>query len=134
MRHVLAFIALLLSVASVACSSPNGGEWTGTFEGHVRGTMDFSIDRRGTKLEGKMTGETVEGEPFRASLEGRIRGADYRATFEGRARNGIHFKGIMRGTIAQGTGKGNWEATLYSPLARGRSGEVSGHWEARQTK
>ena len=63
-------VAVLLAI--VSCSSPNRGWWRGSFEGDVAGIMEFSINSRGTRATGKVTGALSSGESFRAEFEGTL--------------------------------------------------------------
>lgn len=126
---VLGLLALVAFLA--ACGSPNRGEWEGIFDGSVSGTVHFEINARGTRLTGALDGTTRNGQPFEAEMEGRIRGEHFYATFEGKSRAGllpVAFDGLMRGTLAEGVGRGDWTAEL-----KPRSGGVmKGGWEVRQ--
>lgn len=124
-------ILLVFLVLALACSSPNRGRWSGTFDGSVSGTVEFDINARGTKVKGRMNGETVNGEPFRATLEGVLRQDFFRADFEGRAGGSlglpVPFTGEMTGSLDLGVGRGEWNCTLW----RG-SGTLQGTWSVEQ--
>ena len=92
--------AMLAAALLAACSSPNRGKWSGTFDGSVAGTVDFTINARGTALEGKMEGATTDGAPFHATMKGTIRDNYFYANFEGRTDTGLRpipFTGFMKG-------------------------------------
>lgn len=118
----------LLSLA--ACRSPNRGVWRGTFDGSVRGTVEFRINARGTRLSGSMSGATREQQPFRAEMSGKIQGDHFYATFTGASRAGalpVAFEGFLRGTLAAGHGSGDWQCELT--LTRQK---LKGEWEVEQ--
>ncbi|MEM7052566.1 MAG: hypothetical protein AAF604_23080 [Acidobacteriota bacterium] len=134
-RWITAAFALLWLGALAACSSPNRGAWGGTFDGSVAGVVEFRINARGTALEGRLEGETVEGQPFVAEMEGRIEGSAFYATFEGDGRAGLYpvpFKGFMKGILDAGRGAGDWEAQLEDPLGRPQGGKLIGTWTVEQ--
>ncbi len=117
-------VALLLLTACQ--KSPHRGSWSGTFTGDVTGVVDFEINGAGTEIEGSMDGETREGQPFVAEIEGILRTGYIDATFQGRATsNGlpVPFEGRMTGDLegsepGDGRGGGEWEATLSFPEVR----------------
>lgn len=123
--------ALLLSALAVGCApSPDRGTWDGTFDGSLSGVVRFHIDTRGTRLTGTFEGETRDGAPFTAEMEGRVRGDDFYATFEGTGRAALYrvpFSGFMTGQLGDGRAGGRWEAEI-----RGQSGELEGAWRAEQ--
>jgi len=126
-----ASVGLTLVLLTLACSSPNRGRWNGTFGGSVSGTVEFEINTRGTKVKGRMTGETMNGEPFRATLEGVLRQDFFRADFEGRAGSSlglpVPFTGEMTGSLDLGIGRGEWSCTLWR-----NSGTLQGTWSVDQ--
>ncbi len=124
-RAVIAGLAL-----AAACSSPDRGVWTGTFDGSVAGTVEFTINSRGTSLEGKMEGATSDGSPFHAKMKGTIRDTYFYATFNGRTDTGLRpipFTGFMKGELAGGQGVGEWDATI-----RFTQNQVNGTWSVKQ--
>jgi|SRR5687768_3394002 len=128
-------LALVLGTSTLgglatACSSPNRGTWRGTFQGSVNGTVEFRINTSGTELDGSLTGQTTDGAPFNAEMEGKINGEFFYATFAGRADSGmrpIPFEGFLRGQLGAGTATGDWECELRFTRAK-----MSGKWEAKQ--
>jgi len=117
-------------LALAACSSPNRGSWSGTFDGSVAGAVDFTINTRGTSLEGKMEGTTSDGSPFHAKMKGTIRETYFYATFDGRTDTGLRpipFEGFMKGELAAGKGSGEWDATI-----RFTSSKMNGTWTVTQ--
>lgn len=126
---LLATLALAALLAGCG-PSPNRGSWDGEFDGTLRGVVRFRIDTRGTSLTGTFEGETSDGAPFTAEMEGRVRGDDFYATFEGTGRAALYrvpFKGFMTGRLGDGQAAGTWEAEI-----RGRSGKLQGSWRAEQ--
>lgn len=112
------------------CSSPNRGTWRGTFDGSVAGTVEFTINARGTRLTGSMTGATRERQPFKAELEGKIKGDNFYAEFRGASRFGalpVAFEGFMRGTLTDGLGTGDWQAELAVSKQK-----LRGSWQVEQ--
>ena len=81
-------VALAL-VSALACSSPNRGRWQGTFEGGVDGTMEFTVNARGTEAAGRITGATRGGEKFEAKFEGSLNQGFLNARFEGSGQTGV---------------------------------------------
>lgn len=130
-RRVFALTLLLASaITFAACSSPNRGVWKGTFEGSVSGTVEYEINARGTSLTGKMEGQTSEGQPFSATLEGRIEDPFFYAKFEGTSRTQIYpvgFEGLMKGEIRDGRAQGDWNCQLQVGNV-----ELAGTWETTQ--
>lgn len=124
---------LLLLFVLAACSSPNRGHWSGDFDGSVSGVVEFEINARGTRIKGKMTGKTVNGEDFRATLEGILRQDFINADFQGLSQSSfglpLRFKGNMTGSLARGAGAGDWKAELLSAGTRFR-----GAWRVTQTQ
>lgn len=126
MPPAIALLALLVA----SCSSPNRGVWRGTFSGSVNGTVVFRINTSGTELEGTLSGQTTDGAPFDAEMEGKINGEFFYATFEGRADSGLRpipFEGFLRGQLGAGVASGDWECEL-----RFTGGKMSGAWETKQ--
>lgn len=121
---------MLVVLLLAACSSPNRGAWTGTFDGSVSGTVDFTIDARGNSLTGRMEGKTSDGSPFHAEMEGKITDRYFYATFEGRTDTGLRpipFEGFMKGELGDGQGKGDWDAKI-----RFTQTPMNGTWTVRQ--
>jgi hypothetical protein len=123
---------LLVAGALVAagCSSPNRGVWKGTFDGSVSGVVEYEINARGTSLSGKMEGTTSEGQPFEATLEGRIEDPYFYAKFEGTSRAQIYpvrFEGLMKGEIRDGRSWGDWSCELLVGNVA-----MAGTWETTQ--
>lgn len=111
-RHAL---LVLTAVVLAGCSSPNRGEWKGDFDGSVSGTVEFTINTRGTSLTGKMDGKTAGGEDFHATMKGTLRGVDLVAEFAGSATTDyrpVPFTGVMRGELLRGQAHGTWECTI----------------------
>jgi|CXWL01.1.fsa_nt_gi hypothetical protein len=131
-RFGLTLVLAAVAVTCGACSSPNRGHWQGTFDGNVAGTVEFDINARGTSLDGKMEGQTRDGQPFKAELEGRIEDPFFYAKFVGRVQTGVYplkFEGLMRGELASGTAKGDWSCTLVPTETK-----LEGTWETSQQK
>lgn len=133
-RAAPALVALLvasLAVLAAGCArSPNRGTWRGDFEGSLSGVVEFRIDSRGDDLTGAIEGQTAEGAPFTAEMEGRIEGEHFYATFEGTGRAEVYrvpFTGFMRGRLGAGTAEGDWEAEV-----RARPGKLAGTWTVEQ--
>lgn len=124
-------IVLVVAAGLLACSSPNRGYWSGSFDGSVSGIVEFTINARGTKIKGKMTGETSEGQPFHATLEGTLRQDFIKADFEGKSGNPyglpIPFEGEMTGSLEGGIGAGDWSAQLWA-----NSYDLFGTWSVEQ--
>ena len=131
MRRLGASVACAALVAgALGCSSPDRGVWSGTFDGSVSGTVDFTINARGTSLEGKMEGTTSDGSPFHATMKGTIRDTYFYAKFDGRTDTGLRpipFEGLMKGELADGRGTGDWDATI-----RFTSTQMKGTWQVEQ--
>ena len=127
----LASLALLASfVALAGCSSPNRGLWKGDFDGSVAGTVEFTINTRGTSLTGKMDGKTASGEDFHATMKGTLTGVDLVAEFEGSATTDfrpVPFTGVMKGELRQGQAHGTWECTI-----RFTQTQMNGTWRVTQ--
>ena len=120
----------LVLCALGACSSPNRGHWSGTFDGSVSGVVEFRINARGTRLTGSLTGSTRDGQPFAAEMEGKMRGEHFYATFEGTSRAGVlpvAFEGLMRGSLGEGAGSGDWTCELKVSRLH-----LEGTWEVEQ--
>lgn len=130
-RAAVATVAFGLLVLS--CSSPNRGRWSGTFDGSVSGTVELEINARGTRVEGRMTGSTADGQPFRATLEGILRQDYLRADFEGRAGGSlgmpVPFEGEMTGSLGLGLGSGEWACILWRSSTR-----LAGTWSVAQVE
>lgn len=128
-KGLLLFAGLLVGVLA-GCGSPNRGHWNGTFEGSVSGSMEFDISAYGDKLKGSLSGSTRDGQPFEAKLAGRVKGEHFFAEIEGMSRAGalpVAFEGLMKGSLAEGQGEGDWSCTLRFNQVR-----LKGRWEARQ--
>jgi hypothetical protein len=120
----------LLALAAACAPSPNRGTWRGEFAGSLSGVVEFRIDARGTELTGAIEGQTADGAPFSATMEGQIRDEHFYATFEGAGRAQLYrlpFTGFMRGRLGAGAAEGDWEAEL-----RGRGGKLAGTWTVEQ--
>lgn len=130
MRKVARLFVVVASLLVVSCSSPNRGVWRGTFEGSVSGEVEFRINSRGTRLEGTMVGDTKDGQPFRAEMEGKVNGDFFYATFKGASRVRalpVAFEGFLKGSLSAGQGEGDWECELA--LARTK---LAGRWRVEQ--
>lgn len=132
--QVLTGLCLLASLGLPGCASPNRGEWQGTFDGTVRGVVEFTINTRGTKLRGHMEGQTQAGQPFDAKIEGTLRWERIEATFRGKSQlTGIGlpvaFTGAMVGDLGGGAGSGEWQAELIA----GRM-PMAGTWQVEQVE
>ena len=115
MRRCFAIAVLVSAGAFLACSSPNRGKWQGDFEGSVAGTVEFTINTRGTSLRGTMEGKTASGEDFHAKMKGTLAGDDLVAEFEGSATTDfrpVPFTGVLRGQLLRGQAHGTWECTI----------------------
>ncbi len=126
--------ALLLVLGSLvlACRSPHRGLWRGTFDGTVSGEMEFRISSWGSSLEGSMKGQTREGSPFEADLEGKMRGEAFYARVDGSARGGVlpvAFGGLMRGELGGDEGGGDWKVEIK--LTREA---MAGRWQASRVE
>jgi hypothetical protein len=99
----------------------------------VSGTVEMEIGWRGTKVTGEMRGQTRDGQPFEATLEGELAWDQIRAAFRGTSEAGaavglpITFDGEMAGSLLEGTGEGEWSARLFA----GRM-PMSGTWRIEQ--
>jgi hypothetical protein len=130
MRRRLAFAALVCGLWLAACSSPNRGKWQGDFDGSVAGTVEFTINTRGTSLRGTMEGKTASGEDFHAKMKGTLAGDDLVAEFEGSATTDfrpVPFTGVMRGQLLNGQAHGTWECTI-----RFTESSMQGSWKVTQ--
>lgn len=131
LRSAALFALALAALAAAACApSPNRGTWRGDFAGSLSGVVEFRIDARGDELTGAIEGETSDGAPFTAEMEGRIEGEHFYATFEGAGRAELYrvpFTGFMRGRLGAGTAEGDWEAEV-----RARGGKLTGTWSVEQ--
>lgn len=123
-------LVCLLS-AVVACSSPNRGWWRGSFEGDVTGTMEFSINSRGTRAEGQVTGTLSNGESFRAEFEGTLNRGYLQADLVGSSDTDLGlragFEGVISGRLEGGAAAGDWQADL-----RQARRHLEGRWQAAQ--
>ncbi len=130
-RPFAAALVALVALTSAACApSPNRGTWRGDFAGSLSGVVEFRIDARGDELTGAIEGETADGAPFTAEMEGRIEGDHFYATFEGAGRAELYrvpFTGFMRGRLGAGAAEGEWEAEV-----RARGGRLTGTWVVEQ--
>jgi hypothetical protein len=110
------WLTLAVAATLAACSSPNRGRWQGTFEGGVDGTMEFTVNARGTSAEGRITGATRRGETFEAEFEGSLNQGFLNARFEGSGQTGIGlpagFRGSLQGDLADGDAAGSWKVDL----------------------
>jgi hypothetical protein len=117
---------------SMGCSSPNRGRWRGTFEGGVSGDMEFTVNTRGTRAKGSITGSTDRGQKFEASFAGSLNQGFLNADFEGSSQTGLGlpagFRGNLQGTLEEGTGDGSWTVDLIQAPAH-----YEGRWSALQT-
>jgi hypothetical protein len=125
------WLALAMASTLAACSSPNRGRWQGTFEGGVDGSMEFSVNARGTEAEGRITGATRRGEKFEATFEGSLNQGFLNARFEGSSQTGIGlpagFRGELQGDLAQGNAAGSWKVDLIQVRTH-----YEGKWAATQ--
>jgi hypothetical protein len=127
------WLALALALVSIfaACSSPNRGRWQGTFEGGVDGTMEFTVNARGTKADGRITGATRRGEKFEAKFEGSLNQGFLNARFEGSGQTGVGlpagFRGELQGDLAEGIAAGRWKVDLIQVRTH-----YEGKWAATQ--
>ena len=132
MSRSLILLVWLLGVGLVACSSPNRGYWSGSFDGSVSGVVDFEINARGSRVKGKMKGKTSDGQVFEATLEGSLRRDYLRAEFEGGVGSGlglaVPFTGTMTGSLDLGRGQGDWTCRLFR-----QQNELDGTWSVEQT-
>ena len=130
-RHRRYCLALALGAALAACSSPDRGRWQGTFEGGVDGTMEFTVNARGTDAEGKISGATRGGEKFEAEFEGSLNQGFLNAAFEGSSQTGMGlpagFRGKLQGDLAEGKAAGTWTVDLIQVRAH-----YEGTWAATQ--
>jgi len=120
-----------LVVVAIGCSSPNRGRWRGTFEGGVAGTMEFTVNARGTKAAGKITGETRRGEKFDAEFDGSLDQGFLNARFSGSGQTSVGlpagFRGELQGDLEQGKAEGSWKVELIQVRAH-----YQGKWAATQ--
>jgi hypothetical protein len=116
---------------TLGCSSPNRGRWQGTFEGGVDGTMEFTVNARGTKASGRITGATRRGEKFEAKFEGSLNQGFLNAKFEGSGQTGVGlpagFRGELQGDLEEGEAAGSWKVDLIQVRAH-----YEGTWAATQ--
>lgn len=128
-RTTRACLLALLLLGFSACSSPNRGWWRGSFEGDVTGTMEFSINSRGTRAKGKITGNLSTGESFRAEFEGTLNQGYLRTELVGSSDTefGLRagFEGSLSGDLDRGEADGNWRVQLRQV---GR--QLEGQWQA----
>ena len=126
-------LAVALGCSTLACSSPNRGRWQGTFEGGVDGTMEFTVNARGTKAGGRITGATRRGEKFEAKFEGSLNQGFLNARFEGSGQTGVGlpagFRGELQGDLEQGEAAGSWKVDLIQVRAH-----YEGKWAATQVR
>ena len=97
----------------------------------MAGSVEFTINTRGTNLTGTMTGKTAGGEDFHASMKGSLSGMDLVAEFEGSATTDfrpVPFNGVVKGQLLQGKAHGSWECTLRFTDQR-----MLGTWQTDQT-
>ncbi len=130
LRLVVPALSLAVAVLAQGCSSPNRGEWKGDFDGSVTGTVDFTINTRGTKLTGTMAGKTSGGQDFHATMEGTLAGVDLVAELEGSATTDyrpVPFTGVMKGELLRGKAHGSWECTI-----RFTDQKMNGDWRVTQ--
>lgn len=129
----ISLLAALAAAGWFGCASPDRGWWRGTFDGTVAGTVEFVIGTRGTRLRGTMTGTTRDGQPFEGDLEGRLERGRIEATFDGRSRSGmglpIAFDGALVGSLADGVGRGTWNARVTMPQI-----VMDGSWAVEQER
>jgi len=93
--------------------------------------MELSINSRGTRAKGKVTGALSSGESFRAEFEGTLNQGYLRAKFEGSSETSLGlragFKGLITGDLENGVGAGSWNADLRQAGRR-----LEGQWQASQ--
>ena len=132
-RAALAFAIGLTITAALGCSSPNRGRWQGTFAGGVDGTMEFTVNARGTEAEGKINGATRGGEKFEADFEGSLNQGFLNAEFEGSSQTSMGlpagFRGVLQGDLAAGAAQGSWTVDLIQVRAH-----YEGTWTATQVE
>lgn len=130
MRKDVRLSILVAALLMAGCQSPNRGIWRGDFVGSVSGQVEFRINSRGTRLTGTMKGETRDGQPFEAEMEGKVNGDYFYASFEGGSRSGalpVAFKGFLKGGLAAGLGEGDWECELAITRTK-----LAGKWRVEQ--
>ena len=129
MTRVGLLFCILLTAA--ACSSPDRGWWRGSFEGDVTGTMEFSINSRGNRAKGKVTGTLSSGESFRAEFEGTLIQGYLQADLVGSSVTDIGlragFDGLISGGLEEGEADGDWRVDL-----RQARSHLEGRWQASQ--
>ena len=132
-RAALAFALGIAIASTLSCSSPNRGRWQGTFEGGVDGTMEFTVNSRGTEAEGEISGATRGGEKFEAEFEGGLNQGFLNAKFEGSGQTGMGlpagFRGVLQGDLAAGAARGTWTVDLIQVRAH-----YEGTWTATQVE
>ena len=93
--------------------------------------MEFSINSRGTRAQGKVTGTLSSGESFRAEFEGTLNQGYLRADLVGSSDTdfGLRagFEGLISGDLDGGEADGNWRADL-----RQARSHLEGRWQATQ--
>ncbi len=93
--------------------------------------MEFSINSRGTRAQGKVTGTLRTGESFRAEFEGTLNRGYLRADLVGSSDTDIGlragFEGLISGDLDGGEADGNWRADL-----RQARSHLEGRWQASQ--
>ena len=132
-RAMCAVASGIAIATTFACSSPNRGRWQGTFAGGVDGTMEFTVNSRGTEAEGRISGATRRGEKFEADFEGSLNQNFLNAKFEGSSQTGMGlpagFRGELQGDLAERAGEGSWTVDLIQVRAH-----YEGTWNATQVE
>jgi len=95
--------------------------------------MEFTVNARGTKAEGKITGATRRGEKFEADFAGSLNQGFLNAKFEGSGQTGMGlpagFRGQLQGDLAAGAAEGSWTVDLIQVRAH-----YEGTWTATQVE
>ena len=93
--------------------------------------MEFTIDTRGTRAEGKIIGTTGDGQAFEAEFAGTLNVDYLRTEFKGSADSdfGLRagFEGTLDGTVLNGKAGGKWSVRVTYAGA-----SYEGTWTAEQ--
>ena len=95
--------------------------------------MEFTVNARGTKADGKIVGATSRGEKFEAEFEGSLNQGFLNAKFEGSGQTGMGlpagFRGALQGNLEGGEAAGSWTVDLIQVRAH-----YEGIWNATQVE
>ncbi len=86
--------------------------------------MEFTVNARGTKAEGRITGATRRGEKFEAEVRRLAQPGLPQRRFEGSGQTGVGlpagFRGELQGDLEQGKAAGTWKVDLIQVRAHCR--------------